>query len=135
MRKEGIVLKIENDTVYVNMKPAHDGGCESCGKCKVKEGEFVIEVDLPDFPIDSGDRVLLEMDDSSVYSVGLFLYLVPPIFMILGYLLAQFFGAGEGLGIVVSFLFLIGAFYLLRYFDMSRGKKIVKKKMKIIKRI
>ena len=135
MQKEGIVLKIEGDTAYVNVKPAHKGGCGSCGKCKVKESEFVIEMDLPDFPIDAGDRVLLHMEDSSVYSVGLFLYVVPPLFMILGYLAAQFFGAGEGLGIFVSFLFLIVAFYLIRYFDRSRGKKLIKNNMKIIKRM
>ncbi|WP_319200624.1 SoxR reducing system RseC family protein [uncultured Ilyobacter sp.] len=135
MQKEGIILKIEDNTAYVNVKPAHKGGCGSCGKCKVKEDNFVIEVDLPDFPVDSGDRVLLQMEDSSVYSVGLFLYVVPPLFMILGYLIAQFFGAGEGFGIFISFLFLIGAFYLIRYFDSSRGKKLIKKNMKIIKRM
>ncbi|ADO84305.1 SoxR reducing system RseC family protein [Ilyobacter polytropus] len=135
MQKEGIILQIEDDTAYVNVKPAHKGGCGSCGKCKVKKDEFVIEVDLPDFPVDSGDRVLLEMEDSSVYSVGLFLYVVPPLFMIMGYLIAQFFGAKEGLGIFISFLFLIAAFYLIRYFDTSRGEKLIKKNMKIIKRI
>ncbi|WP_319371863.1 SoxR reducing system RseC family protein [uncultured Ilyobacter sp.] len=135
MKKEGIILKIEDDTAFVNVKPAHKGGCGSCGKCKVKEDKFVIEVDMPDFPVDPGDRVLLEMQDGSVYSLGLFLYVVPPLFMILGYLTAQFLGAGEGLGIFVSFLFLVGAFYLMRYFDTSRGKKLIKKNMKIIKRL
>ncbi len=135
MKKEGIILKIDNDTVYVNVKPAHKGGCGKCGRCKVTGNKFVLETEVPPFPVEEGDRVLLEMSDSSVYSVGLFLYLVPPVFMILGYLVAQFFGAGEGFGIIVSFLFLIAAFFFISYFDKKSGKRIVKENMKIIKRL
>lgn len=135
MKKEGIVIKIEGESAYVNIKPAHKGGCGSCGKCKGEGKEFVIPMDLPIFPIEEGDRVLVEMSDSSVYSVGLFLYLVPPVFMIIGYLLAQALGAGEGVGVAVSFIFLILAFYFMRSIDRSKGEKIIKSRMKIIKRL
>jgi len=96
MEEEGLVVENRGGRAVVEIK--RQSACKSCEHSCGLAGdsheieEIEVEVSNP-IGAKKGERVILEMGDRQVYFASIMIYLLPPIFMILGYLL--FMNAGE----------------------------------------
>jgi len=87
-----------------------------------KNKYFTLETDLP---VKVGDQVILKIHGGSEVISSLVLFLLPIVFMILGFVLGRFvFGFTEGIAVLISILGLGISFFVVRLIDHFYGKKI-----------
>ena len=127
MKEKATVLKnLTNNRALVRIE--RHSACSKCDQAcsmagedsEVKEMEFEVEnpIKAPE-----GEKVQIEMGEKPVLFASIVIYLVPLLFMVLGYVagqnLAPFFGVieGEAVGVIGAFIFLGIAFLLIRNLD------------------
>lgn len=128
----GVVVeeKGERAVVEITRQSACKSCQHSCGLAGEKHeiDEIEVEVDNP-IGARAGDRVTLEMKDSQVIFASLTIYLIPPIFMILGYFLSvrvsEFLVGQEGelIGILGASIMFLLSFFGLRQLDNRLSRK------------
>ena len=77
--------------------------CKSCEGCPQKPKDEVLA--LAENPVDAkpGDVVEVESNAGNAIGIAALVYLVPCVFLVLGYLLGAGLGVGEGLSVLMAF--------------------------------
>jgi sigma-E factor negative regulatory protein RseC len=130
MINKGVVQEINGEHIKVHLY--RDSACAHCSGCDSRSkmgSSFNFKCDRN---LSLGDIVTFEIEDSSLLNIAAVVYLMPAIFMIIGYFLGQNLGFNEGKRVLMSFIFLGISFAAIYFFDKNRGEKIIEKKIKII---
>ena len=124
MINSGIIESINNNKLTVSIyKESACSHCNKCGDNAKIANKIMISYDKTDVNI--GDIITFEMEDSQIFKAALIVYILPLIFMFLGYYLVSKSGFNEGVAVISSFLSLFFSFIGIFFYD----RKIVKKKI------
>lgn len=99
--------------------------CKSCEGCPQKPTDEILAVADNAGNVKAGDVVEVESNSGSAIGIAALVYLVPCIFLILGYLLGAWLGISEGLCVLLAFVGLAVGFLpalLLNRAIAQRGK-------------
>ena len=99
--------------------------CKSCEGCPQKPTDEILAVADNAGTVKAGDVVEVESNSGSAIGIAALVYLVPCIFLILGYLLGARLGLSEGLCVLLAFVGLAVGFVpalLLNRAIAQRGK-------------
>ena len=114
MTQEAIVIRTlpnQMAEVLVKRPTACGANCGSCESCIYQsELKAVARNTIAARP---GQKVTIATKSSKVFSAALLVYILPLVFFVLGFAVSRALGASEGLSILVSFLCLIPAAFLL----------------------
>jgi len=123
MREQGVVTRVvQPDAVEVSLKASE--ACGRCGACHPgTEGGVCIEA-VAVSGVKTGDAVEIEISTGGVVATSFVVYLLPVVFLILGYMfgsaLAGFFTiwiSGETGGIAGAIFFFAVSFGVVRWYD------------------
>ena len=115
MVNKGIVTKINGDTVAVRLyKSSSCSHCSCCSETNKMGSNFEFKINQK---VELGDLVTLEISEKDVVKAAFIAYIFPPIFMILGYIVADHLGFSEMKSIIGSFLGLGVGFIFLAIYD------------------
>jgi len=126
MKETGRIRRIlKEDIAEVEFKSS--SACSKCGKCSLGvSGDVFIEA-VNKIGAKKGDKV--EVEISSVVSSSFIVYILPVIFIVLGYFIGvqvhPLWGlkiSMESLGIVFALIFLFISFVLLKLYDLFVSK-------------
>lgn len=127
MTKEDVGTVVEVKGRKVTLEVCPTSGCASCsmgGVCGTgnKNKYFTLDTDIP---VKVGDQVILQIQGGSEVVSSLVLFLLPIVFMILGFVFGKFvFNLQESNAVLVSVLGLGLSFFVVRIIDHHYGKKI-----------
>ncbi|NQT30652.1 MAG: SoxR reducing system RseC family protein [Candidatus Saganbacteria bacterium] len=125
MREQGIIDKVvEGKIVEVAFKRTE--ACEKCRACHaIEEGLVGVEA-VNDIGAKIGDMVEIEIPSQELIKGSLILFLVPVLFMIVGYLVGAEFTSFLGLsnlseifGIIFALIFLAISFFISSWYDKN----------------
>ncbi|MGL4642622.1 MAG: SoxR reducing system RseC family protein [Cetobacterium sp.] len=124
MKSSGLVKDRMGNKVVVSMyKESACSHCNNCSESAKIANTFTFISDRDD--IKKGDIITFEMEDNQVFKAAMIVYILPLIFMFLGYYLGTKIGFSEGKSILTSFISLAITFLGIFFYD----RKIVKHKM------
>jgi positive regulator of sigma E activity len=118
----GKVVEIKGRKVTVEICPA--SGCASCGMCAGgnKSRFFTLDTNVP---VKLGDEVMIRLYGGSEVVSSLILFLMPILFMIIGFVIAFFvFHLPEGKATLAGIAGLGVSFIAVKLIDYLYGKKI-----------
>ncbi|SDM37305.1 SoxR reducing system RseC family protein [Halarsenatibacter silvermanii] len=130
MQELGKVIEAQGSRATVQIQ--RSSACKSCEHSCGFAGEISeidqIEVDVAN-PVGAqpGDTVALEMGAKQIFLASISIYLIPPIFLILGYFVFSFLGnaylgwEGELFGILGASLSFLTSIMVLRLIDNKAG--------------
>lgn len=108
MTNEGIVTRLLPNSmaeVAVTRSTACGGNCGSCEACQFQnELKTIARNGVGACP---GQKVTIETSSSVIFGAALLVYIMPLVFFIVGYVISSLLGAGEGICVLVSFVFLV----------------------------
>ena len=131
MSQNAIIKKIVSDGVAeVSLLRQMDcKNCDNCGSCSQKPGTEMLALASNSIGAQTGDVVVVESIAGSSIGIAVIVYVLPCIFLMLGYFLGVALGLGEmasvgigGLGILVGFL---PALLLNRYISTRKEPEFV----------
>lgn len=130
MTNKGIVTQIVNNKVKLRLFKS--SSCSHCSQCSEaskygKDYEFII-----DKKVELGDLVTLEISEKDVIRAAAIAYIMPPIFMILGYIIAHKLNFSELQSAIGSFVGLGIAFLILFIYDKFFAKKNIEDEIRVI---
>ena len=127
MTQDAVVTRLlPNDMaeVAVARTTACGGNCPSCESCIFQsEIKTLARNRIQARP---GQRVVIATQSKTIFGAAVLVYLMPVVLMILSYALAAFFGAGEGLRVLLSFLALLVSAGILVLSQRSGKKKEIR---------
>ncbi len=124
MKSSGLVKDRMGNKVVVSMyKESACSHCNNCSESAKIANTFTFISDRDDIKKD--DIITFEMEDNQVFKAAMIVYILPLIFMFLGYYLGTKIGFSEGKSILTSFISLAITFLGIFFYD----RKIVKHKM------
>lgn len=130
MINRGIVTSINGNLVKIKLfKSSSCSHCSCCSESSKYGKDFEFRVDGK---VQMGDLITLEMAEKDVIKAAFIAYIVPPIFLILGYIFASYLNFSESKCILASFIGLIIAFIFLFMYDKLFAKKNIEDEIKII---
>lgn len=124
MINKGIIEKIDSDSLSI--KFYKDAACVHCSSCS-GSSKFgtTITIDKPkDFDKKIGEEITVEVEDIVLLKLSFITYVLPALFMILGYFAGDFFNKGQGVSIFTSFFSLVISFLALSFYDKKRTKHV-----------
>ena len=130
MINTGIVTKIDGNNVSVKLHKS--SSCSHCSCCREERkmgSDFEFKINQK---VEIGDLVTLEIAEKDVVKAALIAYIMPPIFMIAGYIIAASLGFSETKSIIGSFIGVIVSFVILGIYDRVFAKKTIDEEIKII---
>jgi len=117
MVNKGIVTKINGDTVAVKLyKSSSCSHCSCCSETNKMGSNFEFKINQK---VELGDLITLEISEKDVVKAAFIAYIFPPIFMILGYIVADHLGLGVG-------------FIFLAIYDRFFAKKTIDEEIKVV---
>lgn len=124
MTQEAVVTRVFPNNmaeVAVTRTTACGGNCGNCESCIFQSQlKTMAKNGISASP---GQRVLIESKSSKVFGAALLVYIMPLLFFLVGFVLAYFLGASEGICIAVSFAGLIlGAAILVLSQRLKKNK-------------
>lgn len=130
MTNKGIVTQIVNNKV--KLKLFKSSSCSHCSQCSEaskygKDYEFTI-----DKKVELGDLITLEISEKDVIKAAAIAYIMPPVFMILGYIIANKLNFNELQSSIGSFVGLAISFLILFIYDKFFAKKNIENEIRII---
>ena len=84
--------------------------CKSCEGCPQKPRDEVLAMAENEVEARVGDVVEVESNSGNAIGIAALVYLVPCVFLILGYLLGAWIGFGEGICVLMAFVGLLVGF-------------------------
>ncbi|HNX00358.1 MAG TPA: SoxR reducing system RseC family protein [Candidatus Cloacimonadota bacterium] len=127
MTKEDVCTVVEVRERKITVEVCPSSGCANCSMSGVcgggnKNKYFTLETDLP---VKVGDQLILQIHGGSEVISSLILFLLPIIFMIIGFVVGRFIlHLTEGTSVLISILGLGLSFFVVRLIDHFYGKKI-----------
>ncbi len=143
MKEQGVVSRvISKNLVEVAFKRTEAcpvpndehwyGACEKCRMChNLEEGMVGIE-SVNEIGAKKDDIVEIEIPSGEVVKGSLVVFLLPILFMIVGYLIGALIN--EPVGIILSIIFLLLSFFVIRWYDKNIQQKEALR-AKILRRI
>ena len=114
MTQDAIVTKLLPNSmaeVVVARSTACGSNCGNCESCIFQsELKAVAKNRINARP---GQRVVIESRNSKVFSAAILVYIMPLLLFVAGFAVATLLGASEGIAILVSFVCLVFAAFLL----------------------
>ncbi len=132
MHAKGTVTQINgNKALIIVDRPTTCGGsCANCsGNCTITNNS--IEAENP-LGAKVGDYVVIETETKSVLFSAFLVYILPVIFLCLGYFIAEYMGLEEAGSMICGFILFIFTFLCLHLYDKKRKKSINSKIIEII---
>ena len=130
MENKGIVTKIKGDRVSIKLyKSSSCSHCSQCSEASKYGKDFEFKIDRK---VEMGDLVTLEIAEKDVIKAALIAYVLPPLFMIFGYIISAKLGFSESKSILGSFFGLAFAFLFLFLYDKFFAKKSIEEEIKIV---
>ena len=130
MVNKGIVTKINGDTIAIKLyKSSSCSHCSCCSEANKMGNNFEFKINQK---VELGDLVTLEISEKDVVKAAFIAYIFPPLFMILGYIVADYLGFSETKSIIGSFLGLGVGFIFLAVYDRIFAKKTIDEEIKIV---
>ena len=130
MVNKGIVTKINGDTIAIKLyKSSSCSHCSCCSEANKMGSNFEFKINQK---VELGDLVTLEISEKDVVKAAFIAYIFPPIFMILGYIVADYLELSETKSIIGSFLGLGVGFIFLAVYDRIFAKKTIDEEIKIV---
>ena len=130
MVNQGIVTKINGDTIAIKLyKSSSCSHCSCCSEANKMGSNFEFKINQK---VELGDLVTLEISEKDVVKAAFIAYIFPPIFMILGYIVADYLEFSETKSIIGSFLGLGVGFIFLAVYDRIFAKKTIDEEIKIV---
>ncbi len=131
MLNKGIVQEVDGKNLKILVyKDSACSHCSSCSEGNRFQGEFEFQAEGN---VKKGDSISFEIEDKVVLNLAFLVYILPVIFLFFGYILSSKLGLSEGKRILSSFVSMFFSFVLLFFYDKSKGKQILNKKIKICK--
>ena len=122
MTQDAIVTRILPNSmaeVVVTRSTACGSNCGSCESCLFQsELKAVAKNSIHAKP---GQRVTISSRTTAVFSAAVLVYIMPLLFVIVGFTIATLLGAGEGIAILSAFLCLIFSAVFLVVYQKKRG--------------
>lgn len=121
MREAGRVLRLEGDIAIVEVP--RSSACAECRACVIgQKGERILAKARNIAKAKVGDRVGVEVESKTTLLAAAIVYLIPILFLFLGYFLGSFFGLNLGVnretfGIVLGFSLLVLAYGVIFVLD------------------
>ncbi len=109
MVQKALVLKTFPDNtaeLSVQRKSACGGNCSGCERCNLRESIIRVTADN-DVGAVSGQMVLVETKTRQIFRFAVLVYILPVIFLLLGYAAAYLMDLSEALCILAGFCFLL----------------------------
>ena len=131
MINKGIVQEVDGRNLKILVYK--DSACSQCSSCTEGsrfQGEFEFQAEDE---VKIGDIISFEIEDKVVLNLAFLVYILPVVFFFMGYIISSKLGLTEGFRILCSFIGLFSSFILLFFYDKSKGKQILNKKIKICK--
>lgn len=131
MSQNAMIKRIISDEVaeVSLMRQMNCKNCANCGTCTQRPGSELLAMASNTIGAKVGDMVEVESSAGSSIGIAVLVYVLPCVFLILGYFLGQALGLSEaasvgvgGLGIVVGF---IPAFVVNRILTKSKKPEFV----------
>ena len=130
MVNKGIVTKINGDTIAIKLyKSSSCSHCSCCSEANKMGSNFEFKINQK---VELGDLVTLEISEKDVVKAAFIAYIFPPIFMISGYIVADYLEFSETKSIIGSFLGLGVGFIFLAVYDRIFAKKTIDEEIKIV---
>ena len=130
MVNKGIVTKINGDTIAIKLyKSSSCSHCSCCSEANKMGSNFEFKINQK---VELGDLVTLEISEKDVVKAAFIAYIFPPIFMILGYIVADYLEFSETKSIIGSFLGLGVGFIFLAVYDRIFANKTIDEEIKIV---
>ena len=119
MVNKGIVTKINGDTIAIKLyKSSSCSHCSCCSEANKMGSNFEFKIN--------------QKVEKDVVKAAFIAYIFPPIFMILGYIVADYLEFSETKSIIGSFLGLGVGFIFLAVYDRIFAKKTIDEEIKIV---
>ncbi len=129
MIKKGVVKEAHKEYIIVQVdKKTSCGHCKTCTEDGKFSEEFVIKTKR-NFKV--GETIEIEISDNSLLKFGALIYIIPILFLFVGYFIGGLIGLSEGKKILLSFLSMVACFYGIHIFDKFFGAYILSKKITI----
>lgn len=119
----GIVTALNGNIASVEMQ--RGGGCKSCamrGMCFAKNTPAVFNIETS-LPLEAGDQVLLEITPKSRILSSLLIFILPVVFLGLGYALGSLFFT-ELVSALIGMAFIGLSFAVIHFLDKLIGKDL-----------
>lgn len=127
MTNEGVVIKLLPNSmaeVAVARSTACGGNCGNCEACAFQNTLKTVAANkIGAVP---GQRVVVETSSSVIFGAAALVYIMPLIFFVAGYALADFMGASEGISVIASFLALALSGIILVVSQRRKKNKSIK---------
>ncbi len=130
MINKGIVTDVKGKRISVKLYKS--SSCSHCSACSEANKYGKIFDFNFDEKVEKGDLVTLEIAEKDVMKAALIVYILPPVFMILGYIVAASLNFSEAKSAIGSFIGLGIAFLFLFLYDKFFAKKNIENEIKII---
>lgn len=129
MTKNGIVEDINSGIAKVKILRVSACGenCVECGACDKKSNTVIAKNTLN---AKVNDKVIVNMSDKLVLGAAFLVYIIPLIFLIIGYLIGHIIS--ENTGILLGFTFMVIAFLIIIYIDKKFNKRYEAEIIKIL---
>ncbi|MDX8336228.1 MULTISPECIES: SoxR reducing system RseC family protein [Cetobacterium] len=132
MQTSGLVKEINGKSITVSMYK--ESACSHCDKCSDSAkilNQFTFNYTGEDVKV--GDIITFQMEDNQVFKAALIVYIIPLIFMFLGYFIGAKLNLSEGKCIIISFTSLAVGFLGVFIYDKFVVKNKMEKSVKIVK--
>ncbi|PRX28620.1 RseC/MucC-like positive regulator of sigma(E) [Orenia metallireducens] len=122
MRQFAQVVSVLDNEHKVEVVIKKHSACGKCGGChKGDDMKLIVDNDLK---AKLGDMVILEMKESNLLNAALFIYLLPLVGLVIGYLAGVALGIDTELGrIGLGFLLFLASFLIARGFGKVQENK------------
>lgn len=125
MEEKGVITKVEEK--YVRVKIERHSACSKCDRqCGLavdsEKEETIVNIKRQkgdDFSLQTGQQVVLEMEEKSLIFSALLIYIFPLLVMIAGYFLLERIYQREAWGIIGALIGLATGFGLVKLVDMK----------------
>ncbi|HCM14901.1 MAG: SoxR reducing system RseC family protein [Candidatus Cloacimonadales bacterium] len=127
----GLVTAVNGSTVFVELQ--RGDGCKACamhGLCFSKGKAAILELESS-LQLAEGDLVELDVSPGGRVLASLLIFVVPIIFLFLGFLIANLF-LNELISIMFAFAFMAFSFFIIRLCDKRWGKRL---KIEIVRKL
>ncbi|MFH1541904.1 MAG: SoxR reducing system RseC family protein [bacterium] len=115
MREQGIVSKILSP-LLVEVSFQRSAACEKCNLCHgLDENNVGVEA-VNEVGAKVGDKVEIDIPSQEVVKGSIVIFVLPLLLLIIGYLIGNYYFS-ESYAILLGFIFFVGSFWLVRWYD------------------
>ncbi|MGL5001000.1 MAG: SoxR reducing system RseC family protein [Cetobacterium sp.] len=129
MKSSGLVKEKYGNKLKVSIYK--ESACSHCNNCSdTSKISNTLDFICEDKNIEVGDVIKFELEDNVIFKSAFIVYIIPLVFLFLGYFLGDIISLSEGKKITMSFgglvLAFLGIFIYDKFFIKSKVEKFIK---------